>query len=304
MATAPSCLADPSRPGYSCATVLRQAPAPFLLLVIGALTLGATGAGRGVAYAAPAGPLGGYCSPTGDYCVSAIAKGQTATFSIVLAARYFGRYQLCVTPPRGSRTCKSFPIRKVARRFLSTVRWEGNYPNRGAGVYRAVWSTPSGFRTSAVGFRITAPPEPPPPPAVGTRANPIPFGSVALLGDGWRLAVVSSTPNANEAVAARNQFNDPPAQGRQFYIARIRATYTGGSSASFDGSYRLRAVGRAAVSYSTFADTCGVIPDEIPSATVFPGGTVEGNVCWSVRTSDVDSLVMYDDTSRKFFSLR
>lgn len=224
-----------------------------------ALLAGALGqAGQlDVAHAAPAVAQDGYCSPTGDYCVGVNPKGQKATLSIVLAARYFARYRLCVTPPQGPRTCKSFPIRKVGAEFSSTVRWEANYPNRGPGTYRAVWSTTSGFSTRPLRFRIAAPPKPPPPPPVGTRTNPIPLGAVAALGDGWRLTVVSTTPNANNAVAARNQFNDPPAAGRQFYIVRIRATYVGNGSDSFGASYRLRAVGTSAVSYSTFEDSCG-----------------------------------------------
>ena len=54
----------------------------------------------------------------------------------------------------------------------------------------------------------------------------------------------------------------------------------------------------------------GVIPDDInDSGETFPGGTITGNVCWRVRSDDVDSLVIiaeesfnFDET-RAFFSL-
>ncbi len=105
-------------------------------------------------------------------------------------------------------------------------------------------------------------------------------------------------------------FNDSPALGSQFFIVRVEATFTGqGSSKGFDGGYRLRAVGPSGVSYSTFEDHCGVIPSEISDAEVFTGGTISGNECWAVRSSDVGSLVMYDDpflgndANRKFFAL-
>jgi len=49
----------------------------------------------------------------------------------------------------------------------------------------------------------------------------------------------------------------------------------------------------------------------MPTSDVFPGGTVSGNLCWSVQSEDVASLVMYieplasfDESERVFFALR
>jgi len=71
----------------------------------------------------------------------------------------------------------------------------------------------------------------------------------------------------------------------------------------------LRAVGESSVAYDQSEDRCGVIPNELPSTEVFEGGKITGNVCWSVREEDVDSLVMYADAgfsgdNRVYFSLR
>jgi hypothetical protein len=66
--------------------------------------------------------------------------------------------------------------------------------------------------------------------------------------------------------------------GEQFFIVRVTATHEGSGSHTFDGSYRLRAVGASAVAYSTLQNSCGVILDEISSAEVFSGGTITGNV--------------------------
>jgi len=157
--------------------------------------------------------------------------------------------------------------------------------------------------------RPTRPTTPPPPPAVGTRDNPYPLGASVALGDGWKMKVVSSTPDATAAVLAENQFNDPPKSGEQFFIVRVTATYEGSGSDTFDGSFRLRAVGASAVGYSTFENSCGVIPDEISSAEVFSGGSITGNECWAIKSSDASSLVLYDDPiasvpKRLFFALR
>jgi len=151
-----------------------------------------------------------------------------------------------------------------------------------------------------------APSAPPPAPAGTTRDNPLPVGSVGTSG-GWRITVLGTTPDATAAVLAENQFNDPPEPGSQFFIATVRASYVGDGSESFLGDFRLRAVGASAVEYTTFENSCGVIPNPITSNDVFPGGTIEGNVCWQVRSSDASSLVMYDeppaDDTRMFFAL-
>ena len=146
-------------------------------------------------------------------------------------------------------------------------------------------------------------------PAFGSRDNPIGRGSAAQLSDGWNVLVLSITSNATETVLAANQLNEPPPPGEQFVIARIQATYTGPGSARFSGRYRLRAIGNTDVSYSTFENSCRVIPNELTDAEVPTGGTITGTVCWSVRASDIGSLLMYDspstnrEDSRVFFLL-
>lgn len=146
-------------------------------------------------------------------------------------------------------------------------------------------------------------------PAPGTRDNPMPFGASAALGDGWTLRVVEVIPNATDAVLAENQFNEPPEQGKQFFIVRVAMTFTGTGSDDVSAGLRLRLVGDSAVAYTTYNDSCGVVPDRLPDTEVFTGGTVEGNLCWSVKSSDVGSLVLFDDAyevadnDRKFFSL-
>jgi len=46
----------------------------------------------------------------------------------------------------------------------------------------------------------------------------------------------------------------------------------------------------------------------VPPNLVTPGGEVRGNVCFTVRVSDIDSLVLFDnqssDNDRLYFSLR
>ncbi len=114
------------------------------------------------------------------------------------------------------------------------------------------------------------------------------------MAEGWIISVVSYTPDATTAVLAENMFNDPPAAGNVFSITRVTALHAGASPARFGGSYRLRAVGSSNVAYSTFDNSCGVIPDDLSDPDVFPGGSITGNVCWEVPTGDAATLVMFD----------
>ena len=147
---------------------------------------------------------------------------------------------------------------------------------------------------------------------VGGRTNPIARGQSGDLNDGWRLSVVSVTPDATKAILAENRFNDQPSAGAQFYMVRIRFTRTGDGPKSFSPTGRLRLLGSANVPYSTFNNSCGVIPDglNLKSSEAYPGGTIEGNLCWQVPSGEAGSLVMYDESgfgnsaSRVFFALR
>jgi hypothetical protein len=141
------------------------------------------------------------------------------------------------------------------------------------------------------------PPAPAPAPRPGsTRENPIPLGQTAAISGGWQMRVLSSIPDATAQVLAENQFNDPPAAGRQFFIARVEATYTGPGSSTFSAGFRLSAVGPSGFVHRTFdEDGCGVIPDDFPFNAVFTGGVLTGNVCWSVSATDAAGLVILDD---------
>lgn len=130
---------------------------------------------------------------------------------------------------------------------------------------------------------------------LGTRSNPYPVGTEVEFAGSWHVTVLSVTSDATDLVLAENIFNEPPTPGRQFFIAHVRARYSGGGTDNFDGNFRLRAVGASAVGVTTFENSCGVVPNELPDPDVFAGGMLEGNVCWEIRSDDADSMVLYDD---------
>lgn len=134
--------------------------------------------------------------------------------------------------------------------------------------------------------------------------EPIPLGMPAEIGNGWTLQVVSVVPNATQRILYWDSGNKPPAPGRQYFMARVWAQRTGTGPGYLHAGFRLRATGPSKTKYSTFSDSCGVIPDpnlEFDDPLVFPRGIVEGNVCWSVRASDAWSLVMYPSEGKQVF---
>jgi hypothetical protein len=143
-----------------------------------------------------------------------------------------------------------------------------------------------------------------------SRDEPIELGETGEIGD-YEVAVVDVTPDADDIVAAENQFNEEPAEGTQFYLVRVAVTYTGSETGNPGFDLNFQAVGAGNVGYTTFEDTCGVTPDDEYSAgELFPDGAAEYNVCWQIDSEDADSLQMYveplfsfGDDERVWFSL-
>ena len=133
---------------------------------------------------------------------------------------------------------------------------------------------------------------------VGTRGNPTPAGETVAVGD-WDVTVLSATPDATDAVLAESQSNDPPAEGHQFYMAEVAATYQGRWSEQLAAGLGLLAVGDSSVAYDITNHYCGVVPGgDKTYVEVFPGGSLRLNLCWEIRSEDAHSLVfMVDDPS-------
>jgi hypothetical protein len=142
----------------------------------------------------------------------------------------------------------------------------------------------------------------------GSFQNPVPIGEPTNVGGGWEITVVSVTPDSTEAVLAENTFNDPPEQGRQFFVAEVQVTNIGSSTDTFDGNFRLRANGQTTeYDYRPFADRCGVVANEWEEVPIAPGESVTANACWSVRAEDAPYLKLFDvdaiTETRVYFSL-
>ena len=136
------------------------------------------------------------------------------------------------------------------------------------------------------------------PKLTGSRAHPVPLGSPAQLGNGWRVRVTETTPRGDQRVlAAGKGQNSPPPKGRQFFLIKISATRTASSRARLYAGYRFRSSPSTRRTYTTFDDPCGILPSpdlEIVNDPVRHGQTVSGYVCWDVRKRDARKLLMFN----------
>lgn len=126
-----------------------------------------------------------------------------------------------------------------------------------------------------------------------SRESPLAIGRTGTIGD-YELTVVSVERDATESVMAYNQYNDRPEMGEQFFLVRVSATYQGNETGLPFIDLDYKAVGSANTSYSHLLNSCGVFPDDPTMISeVFPGGTVEFNICWKIKSEDAGTLVMY-----------
>lgn len=146
--------------------------------------------------------------------------------------------------------------------------------------------------------------------ALGTRDNPLDIGTRIEMGD-WTVAVTEVVLDAEDAVMGENQFNDPPADGRQFVMFTVDATYEGDESGQAWLDFDWAIVGSAGNTFgSSMDDYCGVIPNSLDdTGETFPGGNVTGNVCVSVDSAQIDGatirleeLFSFEDT-RAFYAV-
>lgn len=127
--------------------------------------------------------------------------------------------------------------------------------------------------------------------ATGTRDNPVPAGEVANIGGGWRLQVLSVTPDATAAVMEHNQFNEPPPAGSAYTLVRVALGYYGLDDPQSTFNPTISAVGSANIELPM---ECGPAPDELELFTeLFAGGVIEGNLCYLTTPADIAGLQLY-----------
>ena len=141
----------------------------------------------------------------------------------------------------------------------------------------------------------------------GAAAQPFVFGAPGMLADGWQMLVTGVTPDAWTGIHAEVPSTTAPAADQRDYVVRVQATFLGQGTGVFSGM-RLALLSGTQTTYDQLHNACGTVPDMVPPNLVTNGGTVRGNVCFTVRATDIDSLVLIDnqstDADRVYFALK
>jgi hypothetical protein len=130
----------------------------------------------------------------------------------------------------------------------------------------------------------------------GSRENPFPIGQ-SVHNEEWQVTL-GAPHESGAAIAAENQFNDPPDAGMEYWIVPVTATYTGNKTGNAGFDVSVKFVGS---DNRTYENSCGVIPNPLNEVgALYKSGSAQGNVCmavpagaeglWTVSTSFGDPV--------------
>jgi len=146
-------------------------------------------------------------------------------------------------------------------------------------------------------------------PAQSSMSRPWPAGTAVKVAGNWELTIVSVIRDATKSVLAFHSVNKVPEDGYQYFLVTLRFTNVGTEPSEFRPEFRLRLLGSSMVPYDQYS-SCGVIPRNVASGgwdllstRAYPGGTIEGNLCWRVKSSELASLVLIDEGVRQDMKL-
>lgn len=96
-----------------------------------------------------------YCSESGDLCQATRREDGRRKFGILLAARYFTRFHICVTDPDGFESCVPFRIRAYDNgNFGRVVTRRKYFPYGGKGAYTVRWVVEGDRIGKVLGFHV------------------------------------------------------------------------------------------------------------------------------------------------------
>ena len=174
-------------------------------------------------------------------------------------------------------------------------------------------ATPEPIQTTMSMTTQVPTPKPSPTPLIPglTLEMPTNAGGVLKGANGTEMVVTGIIEDACPIVQGENSFNDPPEEGKVFYMVSVAVGYPAGSTSVRADSYDFSLVGDNRVVYTPFDDSyddsCGEIPDEL-SVEIFAGGKTEGNICFQVPYDESGLVLIHQPVrsgseGRRFLAL-
>lgn len=125
----------------------------------------------------------------------------------------------------------------------------------------------------------------------GSVGDPVPLGEQASVSDSWSLTVESADLDAEDAVAADNDFQEPPPDGHVFVLWEVTITNDGDAPA--DPFFSLvhgpeDADGVVHMYEGDDSVLCTLVDSGIEMGDIEPGESVTGQACVAVPEEDVD----------------
>ena len=146
-------------------------------------------------------------------------------------------------------------------------------------------------------------PTPTPIPAGASRDNPVPLGKPGTTHDDFQIWVVEVQKDAHGKVVKLNideSYYEDSLPGYVHILVRIRVKNLSVEPRSLSKWGRLSIVGPSQIEFQQCHTPAGAgyylytVPDEYDDdRLMFQDGEIEGNLCFTVKESDLDSLVMF-----------
>ena len=136
--------------------------------------------------------------------------------------------------------------------------------------------------------------------------QPVKWNEVLVGSDETEIRLVKVVEDARRQVAEENQFNDPPEDGKRFYMIAVEVANPSSADSIEVGEFDFNLIGDHRIVYDQFDHSCGLIPDEL-DGEIFGGGQIRGNICFEIPEDEGGLILIhepgYGATSRRFLTL-
>ncbi len=125
-----------------------------------------------------------------------------------------------------------------------------------------------------------------------TLDDPVDAGGIMEGTDGTGIVATAIVEDAWELIRAEAHFNDPPAEGKRFYMVTVEVAYNIGEGFLTVDETDFALTGDHRAVYVPLWDSCGVTPDEL-NGELFIGVKIKGNLCFEIPENDSDMILIH-----------